>query len=570
MVYILINSKCLSPKHGRKQVVKQYSHNLNKPMKTVYLVKTALAIFVAMSITLDVCSLNKELSISPLRFAGIHALSNHQGESDAYLVIETAPGHSWNYTLLDTELNTIKTGNIQTPNHSFFNGLVYNGEYTLLNFIVNAFSQSSTYVVLDKDGHEVARETRTDLSNLRRGEQFYPAIYPYSGNGFIIVQSTGRARDAGYTLEHVDHNLQVLMNLEFSHPDAQIFVYDMVSANKRLYVLEASERRGRTLNVRLQCIDLKNQHLLYTKELSDTQNSYFPTAILPGEDNTLAMAGTYFSGDRIRGGDTRGLFFMHLTEEGITAGMDIHPWRELRRTLRTPVPDWFFRVMPDVHIHAIERSADGNFLAVAELYRYSGEVRQEDRNGKKEQYHRIRMLDFMLFGFDQKGQILYTERIERPHMVLKLDSEITGGSSSLAHQAGQGPLNRARAMKKGHAFTYRFYQKNDDQLNLAFMSYENKTHYAYMMDITGNYHAQKVSLRHAKPAFISYIQIIDLCTNQSGFGFTLAELNTRSFDDSEIFWRGIMPGKKGSMLTYEFMPLNGQLQLNVVRFQESI
>ncbi len=82
--------------------------------------------------------------------------------------------------------------------------------------------------------------------------------------------------------------------------------------------------------------------------------------------------------------------------------------------------------------------------------------------------------------------------------------------------------------------------------------------------------AQKVSLQHAKPAFFSYLKIIDLCTNQSGFGFTLAELNTRSFDDSEIFWRGIMPGKTGSMLTYEFMPLNGKLQLNVVRFQDTI
>ncbi len=507
---------------------------------------------------------SKEISISPLRFAGVHALSSQQGKSDAYMVIHTASGGDWNFQLFDKELNEIKEGTIEAPRYSFYNNMTYNGQHTLMSFVVNAFTPSITYVVLDKKGNEVSRVTRTDTPMLRRGEQFFPTVYNHPDNGFVIVQTSGGGRRAGYTVEHVDHRLNTLNKLEFTSPRGHAHVYDLAASEESLFILEATERFGKTLNARLHCINLHENRHIYTMELSDKDYAYFPTALLPAENNSIALTGSYFSGKNIRGKNSQGLFFMQIDSEGGTAGMEIHPWRGLRSTLRTPVPDWFFKVMPDVYIHALESNADGSITAVAELYRYSGEVRRQEQGETKEQYHRIRMLDFMLIHFNRDGSIAFAERIERPHMVLKLDSDIGGGSSSLAENAGQGPLMRARAMKKGGAFTYRFHQASDNGFKLAFMSYENKMHYAYLMDIHEEYNAVKVDLQHAKPSIISYLQIINLCSNQSGFGFILSELNTRSFDDSEAYWRGLLPAGDGSMLIYEYMPLGGRLKLNLV------
>ncbi len=513
-------------------------------------------------------SQSKELKISPLRFAGVHALGTQQGENDAYMVIHTGSGGDWHFQLYDFLLNEVKEGTIETPRYSFFNQMTYNGDHTLLSFVNNAFSQSVTYVILDHMGNEVSRRTSSDVTMLRRGDQFFPGVYNHPREGFLIVQTAGRGRRTGYTVEHVDSELNTLWSIEFTSPKGNAHVYDLVTSEERVFILEATERMGKTLNSRLHSIDLGTASHIYTMELGDGQNSFFPTAFLPTADNRLAMAGTYFRGDKIRGKNTRGLFFLNVAEDGSTAGMQTHPWATLRRTLRTPVPDWFFKVMPDVHIHALEQYQDGTFMAVAELYRYSGEVRREEAGGKKEQYHRIRLLDFMLLGFEPDGDILYTERIQRPHMVLKLDSEFSGGSNSLAHNAGQGPLRRARAMKQAGAFTYRFHQLYDDKLNFAFTSYENKIHYAYFMDLNNNFQSTKVELKHSKPMLLSYMQIVDLCANQTGFGFILAELNTRSFDDSEAFWRGVLPARKGSMLTYEYMPLTGKLQMNLVNLPD--
>ncbi len=536
--------------------------------RPVFLYLLFMAAMVAVFHT-NVNSQSLELEISPLRFAGVHALSSVQGESDAYMVLHTASEGNWNFQLIDNRLDEVRTGTIEAPRYSFFTGMTYNGEHILLSFIVNAFSQSITYVVLDKQGFEVARTTRTDTPMLRRGDRFFPGVFNHPQQGFVIVQTTGRGRNAGYSVEQVDGQLNTLWSIEFAANKGTAHVYDLVASNDKLFILEATERMGRTLNARLHSIDLSENEHSYTMELGDGDHSYFPTAFLPMENGNIAMAGTYFNGSRIRGKNTRGMFFLNVGPDGTTDAMELYPWRELRKTLRTPVPDWFFKVMPDVYVHALELNNDGSITAVAELYRYSGEVRREDSRGRKEQYHRIRMLDFMLFGFDQAGGLQYTERIERPHMVLKLDSEFSGGSESLAHNAGQGPLRRARAMKEAGAFTYRFHQVTDDSFNLAFVSYEAKTHYAYFMDLNKNFNAVKTELRHATPAIISYYQIIDLCANQSGFGFILSELNTRSFDDSEAYWRGLLPSANGSMLTYEYMPLTGKLKLNRVILTDS-
>lgn len=533
-------------------------------MKTQRTFTRIITLILMIGYAISLQAQTRELKISPLRFAGVRALSSTQGKSDAYMVVHAATGGDWNFQLIDTKLNEIKSGVIDAPKHSFFNGMTCNGDHTLLNFVVNAFTPSITYVILDAKGNEIASSTRTDAPKLRRGEQFFPGVYNHPFNGFLIVQTTVQGRQTGYTIEQVDNKLNTLWSKTFTRPKGHAHVYDVVSAGDRIFILEATERMGKTLNARLHSLDASTGSHIFTMELSDDNFAYFPTTLLPLQKEGVALAGSYYKGDKIRGKKSQGLFFLNVDGNGETSGMKLHAWKGLRKTLRTPVPDWFFNLMPDVYIHALELNSDGSYIAVAELYRYSGEVSKDKKDGSRERYHRIRMLDFMLIGFDSYGNILYTDRIERPHMVLKLDADLTGGSGSLAENADAGPLRRARAMKKAGAFTYRFHQFTENGFNMAFMSYENKMHYAYLMDLNQNYNAVKVDMRHAKPGIISYLEIIDLCAGQSGYGFILSELNTRSFNDSEAYWRGILPAVENQMLVYEYMPLTGKLKMSLV------
>lgn len=502
-----------------------------------------------------------EKVISPLRFAGVHSLNREQGFADGYIVVHSASEGNWQYQLLNNQLKEIKEGKVEAPRHSIFNGLTYNGSHTLLCFVNNAFTTSITYVIIDDKGNEVAHSNRTDTPMLRRGEQFFPDVYSHPEHGFIIVQASGSGRNAGYSVEYIDNLLNTLWQKEFSVPKRTAHVFDIKMMDNKLYVLESTERMGKTQGLTIHCIDLNDGALVYTRQLRNDNLLFFPSAIKPLVNDEVILAGSYYKGSLLKPENSQGLFVMTLNEMGEVRSSKVHPWKGLRSTLRTSVPDWFFKAMPELHIHDIEQNPDGSFDAIAELYRYSGEVRREKNENQEERFHRIRLLDFMLFHLDAHGDILQTERIERPHMVIKLDSD--GGSStySLSQSAGSGPLKRAKAMKKYGAFTYRFHQKSENMFNLAFVSYEGKRHYAYFMDLQNDFKTLKIDMKHSKPLALSYIQVVDLCINQQGFGFILAELNTRSFDESEAYHRGVLPSTDNSMVIYEYMPLNGKLKL---------
>ncbi len=508
---------------------------------------------------------NQELKISPFHFGGVHPLTSSEGEAVGFFVINTESEGNWLFHFFDPDLK--KTGKtiVEAPRFSFFNQAVIHNDMILVSFLVNAFKTSATLVLLDMEGNELARQTRTDMPMLNRGAQFFPRVFAHSETGFIITH-TIRSGETGYAIEHLDNELNTLWRKEFFADRGTYHVYDLWSGPEGILIFEGNERRGNLLNARIVSLDPKTGKERFQKHLTDGEHAFFPMASKFLDNGQVVLTGTYYRGENIRGKNSLGLFFEKMDKSGETVSMELYEWKGLRPLLRTNVTDWFFKVMPEVWIHGLEINADGSFTVIAELYRYSGEVSQVDPETRKlkERYHRIRILDFMLFGFDDEGKMQYADRIERPHMVLKLDSEFTGPSGSLSERAGAGSLNRARAMKEKGALTYRFHQvRNDGSLRLGFMSYEAKTHYAYTMSLFEDRRMVKIPLIHAKPKIITYAQMIDLCANQSGFGFILTEMNTRSFDDAEVYWRGMFPGRDGNMVTYEYLPLNGKLTLNL-------
>ncbi len=514
---------------------------------------------------------SQQLRISPFRFGGVHPMSSADGEPRGFFVINTESEGNWMFHFFDAELRETGKTLVEAPRFSFFNEAVIHNDKILVSFLVNAFRTSATYVLLDMEGNELARQTRTDMPMLNRGEQFFPRVFAHPETGFIITQ-TIRDGNTGYAVEHLNEELNTLWRKEFYAQRGTYHVYDLWAGSQDILIFEGNERRGNLLNARVVSLDPKTGNERFQKHLADGEHAFFPMATGFLDNGEAVLAGTYYRGDQIRGKNSKGLFFEKMDKDGKTTSMELYEWKGLRPLLRTSVTDWFFKVMPEVWIHGLEINKDGSFTAIAELYRYSGEVSQVDPETRKlkERYHRIRILDFMLFGFDEEGKMQYADRIERPHMVLKLDSEFTGPSGSLSERAGAGSLNRARAMKEKGALTYRFHQFSEDgSLQLGFMSYEAKSHYAYVMDLFEERNMVKFPLVKSKPKIITYAQMIDLCVNQSGFGFILTEMNTRSFDDSEVYWRGMFPAANGSMITYEYLPLNGQLSLNLVDMTEA-
>ena len=523
--------------------------------------KKLFSVLALMLTGLSVFSQTKEIRISPFRFGGVHALTTPSGEARGYYALHAGSNGRWGFHLYDTHLQEINHAEIETPRHSVFNSMVTNGEQMLASFVLNAFRTSVTYVIMDAAGNETARLTRENLPLLNRGEQFFPQLFLHPDQGFIIVESV-RGRRPGYSVEHVDKQLNTLWRREFFPSRGTGHVYGLWPQAGQIVILDAVERTRRTRNTRLLTLDPENGDHMLTMDLTDKDFTYFPTAVQPGPNGQVAVTGTYYKGERILSKNSQGLFFLNIGPSGETLAMELFDWRGLRGLLRTDVYDWFFKVMPEVWIHALDRNEDGSFIAIGELYRYAG-IR---RDKKEERFHRVRLFDFMAFRFDPNGQMESALRIHRPHMILKLDAEVSGGGSGpMEDMVNAGPLSRGRALKQFGGFTYRYHRKTaDDQIVLAFMGYEGFAHYAYSVEVFGNSPYLQMPLTKSHPKVFTALQMIDHVSGQYDPWHIIHETNTRSFDGSDKYWRGILPAVEGKLMTYEYMPLTGRLWLNLV------
>jgi hypothetical protein len=495
-----------------------------------------------------------EKRVSPFRFAGVHALTTPQGETRGYFTLSAESGSRWEFQIMNTSLETTITTTIEAPRLSTFNTMVSDGDFIIASFVVNAFRTSLTYVVIDNQGNETARLTRENYPLLNQGNQYFPQLSVHPAGGFILVESIGR-RPAGYTVEYIDHSLSTIWRREFIPSKGKSVVYGLWPVDEQIIVYEATERNNRTQNTRIHTLNpLTGEHML-TMNLTDAEYTYFPTAINPGANGEIAITGTFFKGDKIKGKSSQGLFFINMDRDGQTLAMELFDWKFLRPLIKTHVYDWFFAVRPEVWIHGLDRNDDGSFTAIAELYRYSG----IQRGKSEDRYHRIRLFDFMVFTFDPQGNMVYADAIPRPHMILKLDVD------NFDHMASAGPLSRARAMKQYGAFSYRFHRKTENgSYAIAFMSYEAFTHYAYSVKLHDSRAYLQYPLIVSKPRIFSTLQMVDHFSGQYSIGYMINEMNTRKFNESEMHWRGILPAPQGKMLTYEYMPLNGRLTMNLV------
>ncbi len=515
---------------------------------------------------LSEAQIQTEVKISPLNFSGVQALATPDGNCNGYFLVFRESSNEWSIQIFDNNLQEIKKTNVELPKNAMFNKMTSNGNYFLASFVVNSLSTSSvTYVILNEKGEEVAKETREKLPFLARGKQFHPQVFPHKEKGFIVTQSL-KGKENGYSIENVDYNLKPIWKKEIFVGKQTGHVYQLWAEEEQIIIYEATERFGNIFNTRIVGLNATTGDINYSYPLVDKENSYFPTAIRPDSEGNIAISGTYFKGKSIQSKNSRGIFFVKLDKTGKEINKKYFERAALRPLLKTAVYDWFFKLNAEIWIHALEPLPNGNFVAVGELYRYAG-VREE-ATGNSNRHHLVRVFDFMTFEFDTNGKIQEAKRIDRPHlqMIVPAPEEAITMSDELPSQLESGTLNRARGLKEKGLLTYRTHQVNaQNEIRINFLSYEEFTYLAYSINTSQNTNWVKIPLTNVKPQIISDIEMLGLSTQyMTNETFAENESRIRKYDELEVYMQGILPAKKGFMMTYEYSLLKRKLVMNLV------
>ena len=255
---------------------------------------------------------------------------------------------------------------------------------------------------------------------------------------------------------------------------------------------------------------------------------------------------------------------MKLSEQGQVLATQTFAWKALRPLLRTDVNSWFFKIMPEVWIHGLDPQEDGSFVALGELFRYGGQ-----RGNERSTQHHLRLLDFMRFEFNEKGEIQDAQRIHKPHLILLIDDDNSSFNQGAEREFLRGirrtGLQRGLMLKKYGAFTYRHHEALPKKaLRLSFLNYENFMHAAYHLHWTPEETKYSFSpLVQNQAQFFSRMQFMQNFQNQYSLRARLDQSRTRVFRVEESMMLGILPARSGTMLSYEYAAFRSRLILNL-------
>ncbi len=505
------------------------------------------------------------LKISPFRFNGVFAIKDNQQQTNAFASVYAKSNGVWEMQWIAPDLSDSKTIVLDIPKNAIFQTMVSSGGQSLLCFVDNSFKPALHYLLIDSDGKVKNTVSKTKVPLLSRGKAFWPQLYALDQGHFLVVEPA-KSKSAGYSLERFDEQLQSLWRKEFYAEKGNAVVYELWVSEMGILIHQLAEKFGNVLNSQLIFNDLENGTSYYGTVLSDDQFTFYPTAFYPEKDRSIMMVGTYYKGSKIESKQAKGLFFAKVDADGSFSSQQLLEWKELKPILKTRVSDWFFKVMPEVWMHRLDKMEDGSYVALAELFKYSGEITQKNtETGEPEEpFHKIRLMDFMRFNFNNLGEMTDAERIEKPHQFLHITEDMTAENGSIQRMVNSGNLNRNKALKASGGFTYRVGSVDaEGQYTIAFTSYEGFVNYVYVLHTAyGNY--QKYALLKVKPEIISQLEIVSRIANQYDDLSLELDGSTIEFDDSEQYFRGVLPTDESRLMLYEYMPFNSRLNLKLI------
>lgn len=509
-----------------------------------------------------------EIKISPFKFNGVFAVKDNQQQTNAFISVYSKSNGIWEMQIIAQDLSESKTFTLDVPKNALFHTMVSSGDQNLICFVDNSFKPALHYLLIDREGNIKQSLSKTKVPLLARGKAYWPQLYALEQGNFIVVEPA-KSKSTGYSLECFDKQLKSLWRKEFYAEKGNARVYEIWITEQGILTHQLVEKFGNVLNSSMVYSDNSTGNTIFNTSLSNGENSFYPTAFYPEKDKSVVMAGTFYKGSKIESKNSKGLFLAEIDSDGIFAAKQLMEWKSLKPILKTRVSDWFFKVMPEVWLHRLDKTEDGSYVALGELFKYAGEITQTNpKTGETEApFHKIRLMDFMRFNFSSTGEMTAAERIEKPHQFLHITADMTAETGSIQNMITSGNLNRNKALKESNGFSFRdAIPLAEGQYTIVFASYENFVHYTYLLNTNyGNYH--KYAMLKAKAEIISQLEIASRIANQYDDLSLEIEGSTLDFDGSEQYFRGVLPAVENEFLLYEYVPLKSLLSLKLITDQ---
>jgi len=388
--------------------------------------------------------------IRPKEFRGVNPIKG-KGYYTYYVNEKSGKGMvDFALEIYDQELNVIKKTNIQVTKNSEVVGSEFNGNDFM--FLFNDLSKATnTFVTVDVQGNIIKQKTEPVKKMVTVAST---AIYPsMDGNGFYMTHAV-KEKKWGYEVVKYDRDLKELWSKTVTVEKGMVGVASAESGPGKL-ILISTERPGvmsKKIYGKVVCFNGETGAKEYEYDLYDGKQTNLPSSFLIEPDGSVATAGMYYDGEKMSGDNSDGIFFLKLDPSGKQTAFKSIDWDNgIQAALKATKRKFSIGSKPKVVFHEIIKEANGNYQVISETFRKAIGVMGAlaMAGGNTNAPMRFTVMDYIIFNFDNMGEPLDINKIEKPYKTIELDGAIANADG----------ITLANYLKKFKMFTYEYQTK---------------------------------------------------------------------------------------------------------------
>lgn len=388
--------------------------------------------------------------VRPKEFRGVNPIKG-KGYYTYYVNEKTGKGMvDFALEIYDQDLNVIKKTNIEVTKSSEVVGSEFNGNDFM--FVFNDLrKETNTFVTVDGQGNIIKQKTEPVKKMVTVAST---AIYPsLDGNGFYMTHAV-KEKKWGFEVVKYDRDLKELWSKTTTVEKGMVSVASAESGPGKLMVI-SMERPGmmsKKIYGKVVCFNGDTGEKEYEYDLYDGKQTNLPSSFLIEPDGSVATAGMYYEGEKMSGDNSDGIFFLKLDPNGKQTAYKSIDWDNgIQEALKATSRKFSIGSKPKVLFHEIIKESSGNYQVISETFRKAigalGVLAMAGGNSNVPM--RFTVMDYIIFNFDNKGEPMDINKIEKPYKTIELDGTIANADG----------ITLASYLKKFKMFTYEYQTK---------------------------------------------------------------------------------------------------------------
>ncbi len=415
----------------------------------------------------------ENVSTKMKKFRGV---GNMEGKGHSLFIVDEKSSKGmklFKFYMWDYQLNEIANTKIELEKKSFLIDETAHAENNLLVFY-DKKRNNVRALSLDNQGEIIADITEDGIkTRFLVIEDMFPSYYPSGTDGFLGVVPDKEPK-FGFHLTRYDNMLKTIWSSDYFPNKGYAVVMDAISDEKKMVLLKygANSKMSKKYDVDITAFDNKTGKELWTFDLNLGDKTLYPTEITITDGGNIAVAGMYFDGDKVKGPNSDGIFFVHLSADGTELANTSQAWTgELQRFLKDSKNSITMGKPKVVFEDILYDEGKKEFKVIGEIYTIGtmGKVLSM-LNNDPDAETKVSIEDLVVFSFKDDGELVDFYSVNKARTHIYIPTSFAGGPkiSQALKQTGSLPYAFSGKDAEGNVIAYyRDYVKLDDDGSLT-------------------------------------------------------------------------------------------------------